>query len=97
MAPHSRNNLPCCASPACCPQSRSCQTESHKDAGSFHALRKKKQAGDYSIISTIVLQHCVLLCTILTDFLRQRGELVNVLACVFAAGHAEAKLKIKAL
>jgi len=34
---------------------------------------------------------------ILTDFLRQRGELVDVLTCVLAAGHAEAKLKVKAL
>lgn len=34
-----RNNLPCCASPACCPQSRSCQTASRKGAGSSHALR----------------------------------------------------------
>ncbi len=33
----------------------------------------------------------------LTDFLRQCGELVDVLACVLAAGHAEAKLKIKTL
>lgn len=35
-----RNNLPCCASPACCPQSRSCQTVSRKGAGSSHALRE---------------------------------------------------------
>lgn len=35
-----RNNLPCCASPACCPQSRSCQTASRKGAGSSHALRE---------------------------------------------------------
>ena len=33
----------------------------------------------------------------LTDFLGQCGELVDVLACVLAAGHAEAKLEIKAL
>lgn len=33
----------------------------------------------------------------LTDILRQRGELVDVLACVLAAGHAEAELEIKAL
>lgn len=33
----------------------------------------------------------------LTDFLWQRGELVDVLARVLAAGHAEAKLEIKAL
>ena len=97
MAPHSRNNLLCCASPACCLQSRSCQTESHKDAGSSHALRKKKQTGFYSIQSTTVLQYCVLLCVILTYFLRQCGELINMLACVLAAGHAEAELKIKAL
>lgn len=33
----------------------------------------------------------------LTDILRQRGELVDVLTCVLAAGHAEAELEIKAL
>ena len=33
----------------------------------------------------------------LTDFLRERGELVDVLARVLAAGHAEAKLEVKAL
>lgn len=33
----------------------------------------------------------------LTDLLRQRRELVDVLACVLAARHAEAKLKIEAL
>ncbi len=33
----------------------------------------------------------------LTDFLRQCRELVDVLACVLAAGHAEAELEIKAL
>lgn len=31
------------------------------------------------------------------DILRQCWELVYVLACVFAAGHAEAELKVKAL
>lgn len=33
----------------------------------------------------------------LTDFLGQGGELVDVLARVFAAGHAEAELKVEAL
>lgn len=33
----------------------------------------------------------------LTDLLRQRRELVDVLACVLAAWHAEAKFKIEAL
>lgn len=33
----------------------------------------------------------------LTDVLGQHGELVNVLARVLAAGHAEAKLEIEAL
>lgn len=31
---HCRNNLPCCASPACCLQSRNCPTVSRRDAGS---------------------------------------------------------------
>lgn len=48
---HCRNNLPCCASPACCPQSRNCPTVSRRDAGSSLELwggnggkkRKKKK------------------------------------------------------
>lgn len=36
-------------------------------------------------------------CVTLTHFLGQRGELINVLARVLAAGHAEAKLKVKTL
>lgn len=36
--PRCRNSLPCCASPACCPQSRNCQTASRKGAESSRAL-----------------------------------------------------------
>lgn len=31
---HCMNNLPCCASPACCLQSRNCPTVSRRGAGS---------------------------------------------------------------
>lgn len=40
---------------------------------------------------------CVCVCVTLTDLLRQRWELVDVLAGVLAARHAEAKLEIEAL
>ena len=41
--------------------------------------------------------HVGVLCVTLTDVLGQRWELVDVLARVLAAGHAEAELKVKAL
>lgn len=44
----------------------------------------------------ILLPVCATAAT-LTDFFRQCGELIDVLARVLAAGHAEAELKVKAL
>lgn len=41
-APRSRNNLLCCASPACCLQNRSCRIVFHKGAGSSHALKERE-------------------------------------------------------
>lgn len=40
---HCMNNLPCCASPACCLQSRNCPTVSRRDAGSSLELRWGKR------------------------------------------------------
>lgn len=50
---------------------------------------------EYIPSSVVSFVMCVLVK--LTDILRQSWELIYVLACVFAAGHTEAKLKIKAL
>lgn len=93
-APRYRNSPPCCASPACCPQSRSCQTASRKGAGSSLALREE---ADTRHSASVCVGVFVSVAVTLTDLLRQRGELVDVLTRVLAAGHAKAKLEIKAL
>lgn len=59
----------------------------------FETLNRSK----YGPFVLSVLEYCPRMCVTLTHFLGQRGELVNVLAGVLAARHAETELEIKAL
>lgn len=59
---HCMNNLPCCASPACCLQSRNCPTVSRRDAGSSLELWRGKKENKNPIKLRVMLhaglKHC---------------------------------------